>query len=406
MVIIKPLKLLVCLAILSTLIFGAAVWAYNGADISGGTGLQGEALSADPRVRSVSPQRPPAVPQSSRSSSTRSKSPSSRSYVSDPVRVNYPGALRYSYPGPQAYPAQGYPQQGYPAPFAGPAGPFAGSAGCEQGPQNLLCPSGWDFSVPWYIPYLPRIGCKQFQISARLWYATLNASTIVWGTNFTDGPGTELDLQRDLGLSKHQYIAEYEARCQFRQNWGLRFTFMPLAFKDNFTPTTMDFPFGAGFFFGNAFYPVFVPIVSRWHRNIYRWDLVYDWYQAKHAVSSIFAGYSLYDDKLEVSDVFQSRSRSRGFGLAYAGGSIDRVIRNLGCGGAAASVHCKASAQFLEGFFGWDGMATGRISVPMDCGRFGYIEAGWRWIVLERSYPTDKDRTSLDGLTGSVGFVF
>ena len=65
---------------------------------------------------------------------------------------------------------------------------------------------------------------------------------------------------------------------------------------------------------------------------------MYDWYKQKHAVSSIFAGYSLYDDKLEVSDVFQTRSRSRGFGLAYAGGSIDRVIRNLGCGGAAASV--------------------------------------------------------------------
>ena len=59
MVIIKPLKVLVCLAILSTLTFGAAVWAYNGTDISGGTGLQGEALSADPRVRSGPPQQVP-----------------------------------------------------------------------------------------------------------------------------------------------------------------------------------------------------------------------------------------------------------------------------------------------------------------------------------------------------------
>ena len=82
------------------------------------------------------------------------------------------------------------------------------------------------------------------------------------------------------------------------------------------------------------------------------------------------------------------------------------MIRNLGCQGAAASVHCKASVQFLEGFFGWDAVGTGRISVPMDCGRFGYIEAGWRWMVLERFYPTDADKTSLDGLTGSVGFVF
>jgi hypothetical protein len=396
MVIIKPLKALVCLAILTSLTLGADVWAYNGADISGGTGLQGEALSADPRVKSGPSQRSLTVPQPPRSSSTYGKSSSSRSHttVSDLPRVSNPGDFYYSNPGPAVYPPQGYPP------------PLAGLDGYGQGPQNLLCPSGWNFSVPWYVPYLPRIGCKQFQISARLWYARLNSSTQIWGTNLIGGPGTELDLWKDLGLSKHQYIAEYEARCQFRPNWGLRFNFMPIAYRENYQQ-----PYG--FFFGNAFYPVYIagptgpfPIVSRWNRNIYRWDLVYDWYQARHAVSSIFAGYSLYDDKLEVGDFFQTRSRSRGFGLAFAGGSIDRVIRNLGCGGAAASVHCKASAQFLEGFFGWDGMATGRISVPMDCGRFGYVEAGWRWMVLERSYPTDTDKSSLDGLTGSVGLVF
>ena len=242
MVIIKPLKLLVCLAILSTLTFGAVVWAYNDADISGGTGLQGEALSADPRARSSSPQRSPAIPPSSRSSYTYGKSPSSRSHgtVSTLPRASNPRGFYYSNPAPPVCPPQGCP----------PA--LAGPAGYGRGPQNLLCPSGWNLSVPWYVPYLPRVGCKQFQISARLWYATLDHSTIVWGTNFFGGPGTELDLEKDLGLSKHQYIAEYEARCQFRQNWGLRFNFMPLAFKDNSTPTTPP-----GFFFGNAFYPAF-----------------------------------------------------------------------------------------------------------------------------------------------------
>ncbi len=387
MVIIKPFKVLVCLGILSTL-FITVGWAYNGTDISGGMGIQGEALSADPRTRSSAPMRSVSPSSSTHSSSSHKRSTSSGPYY--PTSISPPADPRGSFypnPAPFMYPSQGYA----PAASAG--------AGCGQGPQNLLCPSGWNLGLPWWVPYLPRIGCKQFHIAARLWYATLNGSTIIWGPNFFGGAGTELDLNKDLGLSKHQYIAEYEARCQFRQNWGLRFNFIPLAFKDNFVPT-MDF------FFGNAFYPAFVPIVSRWHRNIYKWDLVYDWYNQKHAVSSIFAGYSLYDDKLEVSDVFQSRSRSRGFGLAYAGGSIDRVIRNLGCNGAAASMHCKASAQFLEGYFGWDAMATGRISVPMDCGRFGYIEAGWRWMVLERFYPTDADKTSLDGLTGSVGFVF
>jgi hypothetical protein len=172
---------------------------------------------------------------------------------------------------------------------------------------------------------------------------------------------------------------------------------MPILYRDNSVPT-------GPFFFGNGVFPAGLPILTKWDRLIYRWDIVYDWFQAPHAVSSIFAGYSLYDDKLAVSDAVGSRTRSRTFGLAFAGGSIDRVIRNVGCG--AASLHCKASVQFLEGYFGWDGIAVGRFSVPMACGRYGYVEAGWRWMALERSQPTDKDKTSLDGLTGAVGLVF
>jgi hypothetical protein len=145
-------------------------------------------------------------------------------------------------------------------------------------------------------------------------------------------------------------------------------------------------------------------VLSKWDRNIYRWDVVYDWFQGPHAVSSIFAGYALYDDKLSVSNVSQSRARSHTFGLAFAGGSIDRVIRNVGSG--AASIHCKASVEFLEGYIGWDGYAAGRFAVPLACGRYGYLEAGWRWIVLEMRRPTNTDKTSLDGLIGAVGLVF
>ena len=201
----------------------------------------------------------------------------------------------------------------------------------------------------------------------------LNASTIAFGTDLAGGPGTELDLNTDLGLQTHRYIAEYEGRCQLRPNWGIEFSFMPMQFRDNSTPQN-------SFFFGNAFYPAGDPLVTQWDRFIYRWDVIYSWFQAAHAVSNIFAGYALYDDNLRVSDDFQSRSRSRGFGLAYAGGSIERVIRNF-CGGTA-SCNCRASVQFLEGYFGWDGSAAARLSVPMHGGRFGYVEAGWRWIVL------------------------
>jgi hypothetical protein len=234
-------------------------------------------------------------------------------------------------------------------------------------------------------------------LDAKLWYERLNTSTVVWGTNTIGGAGTQLDLQRDLGLSKYEYIGEYEARCQIRCNWALRFSFMPIEYRNNTLPRYT-------FFFGNAPFAANVSVLTKWNRNIYRWDIVYDWFQGPHAVSSIFAGYSLYDDKLSISNVVFSRTRSHTFGLAYAGGSIDRVVTNVGSG--AASTHCKWSVQFLEGYFGWDGYVAGRFSVPMGCGRFGFLEGGWRWIVLEMSRPTNTDRTSMEGPVGAVGLVF
>ncbi|MDD3472594.1 MAG: hypothetical protein PHS86_07420, partial [Syntrophaceae bacterium] len=64
------------------------------------------------------------------------------------------------------------------------------------------------------------------------------------------------------------------------------------------------------------------------------------------------------------------------------------------------------SVQFLDDFLGWDGQAVGRVYIPMNYGRYGYLEAGWRWIVLDRSYPANIDKTSLDGVTGAVGLIF
>ncbi|MGB9620539.1 MAG: hypothetical protein ACPL7K_09025, partial [Armatimonadota bacterium] len=159
-----------------------------------------------------------------------------------------------------------------------------------------------------------------------------------------------------------------------------------------------------GFFFGNAYYAPATNTLTKWDRNIYRWDLVYDWYQKCHATSSVFAGYALYDDKLTISNFYQSRTRSSGWGLVFAGLSWERVIRNLGA--STASTQCRWSLQFCEGYFGYDGYAAARITVPMDCGRFGYMEVGWRWVVLNRDYPTNTDKTSMDGLAGAMGFVF
>ncbi len=257
--------------------------------------------------------------------------------------------------------------------------------------------------TPWTCAsVLPQQGCKQFHVAARIWYGKLNASTIVWGTNLgTGGEGTELDLHDDLDLGRHIYISEYMGRFQIRKNWGVRYTFMPIVSEE---AAYVWRP--GGFWFGYNFFPFGAPIRTKWERNIHRWDLIYDFIRLPHAAASLFAGYSLYDDKLWVSTTPNVRSiRSQGFGLAYAGGGIERAVTNLS-GGATASFKCQASIQFLESYVGWDGYAAWRLSVPMNSGRYGYLEAGWRWIALQRDHPSNADKTSIDGLMGAAGIVF
>jgi hypothetical protein len=375
----KPLKVLVCLAFVMAAV---TVTCAPAAPVSS-PGAQGDALSADPgptpadqlRLRPQTPDQ--AFPATHKSTSHHS-SPATTSYSSS----HYSGSPMYS-----ANPSY---STNPPPPYA--QGPYPGR------PQSgLFCPQGMPMQAPFCGTYLPRIGCKGFLSESRLWYATLETSRITWGTNLAGGKGSTLDLHDDLGLQKQRYLVEYITRCQIKKNWGLEFSFMPLEYRDNFFPRRF-------FFFGNAFYPVGVSTLTQWNRYIYRWDMAYDWFQAPHAVSSLFAGYSLYDDKLTVSNVFVSRSRSITFGLAYAGMSVQKAVKTIGC--ATASINCKWSVQFLEGFYGWDGYTAGRFSIPMPGGRFAYVEAGWRWIVLRRDYPTNADQTNIDGVIGSCGMVF
>lgn len=400
----KPLKVLVCLLFVATVAVTGSSWGYNSEAGAGVTGVEADALSADTRSRSIQPAvRPSYVPpaQSTRSSGQKSSSGHSSSSTQFPRHTTgnpSSGSSYHSYPryGGQQLPQYTYdpPQPDYSAamdlvpPLFNQIMPFSPLRAI--GFRGLACDA-----------YLPKPGCKQFVLTAKLWHMKLNSSTQVWLTNGVGGPGTELDLHRDLGLDKHRYIPEYEISYHIRQNWAIKYSFMPIQLQAN-----ENVPTFGGFWFGNQFFPQFAPVFTKWNRYINRWDLNYDWYNAPHAVSTIFAGFALYDEHLSVAmgPVFL-RTRSRNLHLAYAGMTLEKIVRTVG-GGAAVSLHCKWSWQFLESNFGWDGQITSRVSVPMDCGRYGFLELGWRWIVLRRDENTDVDKTNLDGLMGSAGLIF
>jgi hypothetical protein len=396
MLTMKRLKVLVC-QIIWVFVATTATWGYTGPDISS-PGVQGDALSADPTYqnRSVPTKQFPTKP---RSGSSYSSTGTRGTVYSTPGYSGYRPLIPPSTSacGPQGCPVPGVVTGGAPAgPIPGMYGLFS-QAGMGLGSCGQLCRPE---------PFLPHIGCKQFQASAQVWYPTLSRSDVIWGTNMAGGqgflpgwPGTMLSLADDLQVDRNQYFGVYEGRCQIRSNWGLRFTFMPINYHDNSNPQT-------GFYFGNRYFSPVINTLTKWDRYIYRAEMVYDWFHKCNAVSSLFAGYMMIDDNLTISQLPFSlnASRSQLLGLYTAGASIERIVRNIGS--ATVSTECRASVQFDNDHFGWDAVGLGRIYMPMNCGRYGYLEGGYRWFVLETSQPINYDKTTLAGPTAGIGLIF
>ncbi len=381
MLTIKRLKVLVCLVVW-VFVATTASWGYTGPDISG-PGVQGDALSADPTYqnRSVPKQQFPA--QSQRGSYT-SRGTGGSSHSGQVYRPPYQPSVA---PLPAPCGPQGCPVPGVIGPAA--QGPAPGMFG-------LFSPQGMGFGSC-FGPILPHVGSKQFEVRAQVWYPSLYRSDVVWGTNGIGGIGTDLDLKEDLGLGPNQYLGVYEGRCQIRCNWGLRFIFNPINYRANHNPQNI-------FWFGNQVFSAFVNTLTVWDRYRYRAELVYDWFHKPNAVSSLFAGYEMYDDKLTISQLNLSRSKSKTLGLYTAGASIERVIRDIGS--ATVSTECRWSAVFDYDHFGWDGLWVGRIYMPMNCGRYGYLEGGYRWVAHDTSQPTNTEKLQLAGPTAGMGLIF
>lgn len=376
---LKRLKVLVCLVVW-VFVATTASWGYTGPDISG-PGIQGDALSADPTYqnRSVPKQQFPAQP--------------NRGY-SQPSSV----VRGTSYSAPTYRPLESI---GAPAP-CGPQGcPVPGVGSVSPGPVpgmfGLFSPSGMGLGSC-FGPVLPHVGCKQFEVRAQVWYPTLYRSKVIWGTNGAGGIGTELNLNQDLQLGPNQYLGVYEGRCQIRNNWGLRFTFSPVNYRTN-TVSQNWFYFGNNLFAGPG-----TQTLTVWDRYTYRAELIYDWFHKPNAVSSLFAGYEMLDDKLTISQFNVRRSRSKTLGFYTAGASIERVIRDIGS--ATVSTECRWTAVFDYDHFGWDGVWLGRIYMPMNCGRYGYLEGGYRWVAFDTSQPTNTENIQLAGPTAGMGLIF
>ena len=73
----------------------------------------------------------------------------------------------------------------------------------------------------------------------------------------------------------------------------------------------------------------------------------------------------------------------------------------------ALSLECRASATFLDEAFGSDIMTGLRYTIPMGCGRWGYVGGGYRYINFKKGYSDFKRiDTTLEGGYLKMALVF
>jgi hypothetical protein len=258
-------------------------------------------------------------------------------------------------------------------------------------------------AAPTYGPpcILPRRMPGQIELAVQTFFANIRGK-IRYPATVAGIPATEIDFADDLGLPRYQVLLEYSARCQFRPNWSLSYSIMPIHLEATHT-THRTLYFGPFFVIGP-----FTATRTTWDFTYQRVNLVYQAISGCNASASVYAGWLFNEQRLQMgSTVCAGRcvTVDRTRNMATSGIEIQKCIRTL-CNGGTLSCDTRVGFGYLDGAFGLDVQAGLQFSVPLNCGRYGYAKGGYRVLNLKE----DRDDLRLDaffeGGFAEMGIVF
>lgn len=215
------------------------------------------------------------------------------------------------------------------------------------------------------------------------------------------------DLNDDLGVPAHGTMLQFTAKYQFRPSWGLRYTIIGDEF-DGGTNPTRQFMFGTNWLAGGFLITPGLPINTQWQHQYQRIELVYDALKSCSGLLSISGGWVHTDDKISLNCQtcgFWTAIFSQGGDSAVVGLDFQRCIRTAPNGGTL-SLDAKGAVIFLDNVEGWDVEAGLRFSVPLNCGRAGYMKAGYRLLQYKKSQTELYWSNSIEGGFVAAGFIF
>jgi hypothetical protein len=247
---------------------------------------------------------------------------------------------------------------------------------------------------------LPRRMMGQWEFGIQAFFATIGGTVQSPATVFGI-PASEIDFSSDLALPVHQVLWEYKGKFQFRPSWGVFYSIMPIHLEaNNIAPRTL--------YIGQTIIPQGTAIKTNWDFVYQRVGLLYQPIFGCNANVSIYASWAFNDQQFRLSSGIcagRCSTVDRTRNMVMTGIGIEKCIRTL-CNGATLSCDSRVDIGFLDGVFALDVEPGMRFSVPLNCGRWGYLRGGYRYL----NFKEDRDDLRLDtvmqGGYAEMGIIF
>ncbi|MGC8605293.1 MAG: hypothetical protein ACP5VS_16620 [Desulfomonilaceae bacterium] len=299
------------------------------------------------------------------------------------------------------------PHSGFPTPWSGnPA--FQGP--CPITKVKAQPPAVCQASGPGMGLFLPTPKPGQWQIGVQGIYARTRG-TIKWPRDwwmYMGTAGQNADFNDSMGLPCYWTIPELLGSYQFRCNWSIQFSFLGMEEQGSQYPN--DF-FYFGWFPGAMTPWLWGPgmvIQTRWQHDYGKIGLLYDAIKSYKGVLSIFGGYMHADNRFDGSSVMMSIFQTtfdKMMDTAAAGLEFQKCQLTQWNGGTF-SADAKITGLFGDNVNGYDFQVGGKYSIPMNCGRWGYMKGGYRIIDLKEGQNDFWLETCLEGGYLEMGFIF
>jgi hypothetical protein len=255
---------------------------------------------------------------------------------------------------------------------------------------------------------LPHPRARQWELGAQAFFARTKG-VVQWprySPFFIGTQGTEnwADLNDDLKLPEHEVLLDLSARYQFKPRWGVRYEVLFDEINGGGYPTRQ-------FLFGNqttGFITFGQQIQTKWDHAYHRLTLVYDAVRTPQSVISVAGGWMHADDKISLNCTncgFYTSTFSKSMDTAIVELEFQRCIRTAANGGTLSWDH-KAAVMFMDDVEGYDVEAAGRYSIPVNCGRWGYVKGGYRYVQLKKTQTNYALKTTFEGGFVEGGFIF